>query len=100
MNNQYDNIVDALSSLKERGYTKSFSVSSNGLYCPTKEKIFIPDQVRITEFHRFEGNTNPDDMAIIYAIETSDGCRGVIIDAYGTYANSKIGDFLKKALQD
>ena len=34
-------------------------------------------------------------MAVLYLIEThNDGPKGTLVDAYGTYADSKIGDFI------
>ena len=50
----------------------------------------------IEEFHRFEGATDYEDMAIIYVIETENGIKGTVIDAFGTYANADLGEFLKQ----
>ena len=33
-------------------------------------------------------------MAILYAIETFDGRKGTLIDAYGYYACEEVGDFM------
>jgi hypothetical protein len=52
--------------------------------------------VRIVDFYRFEGNTNPDDMSIMYAIETMDGQKGTISNSYGPYADATVDDFLKQ----
>ena len=40
------------------------------------------------DFYRFEGESNPDDMSILYAIEANDGISGTISSAYGTYADA------------
>ena len=96
MNNQYSNILEALKDLKLKGYTQSFSLTKDGLYCPLKDKTFTPSDIHIVEYHRFEGDTDPDDMAILYAIETTTNCKGVVIDAYGTYANSELGEFFNQ----
>jgi hypothetical protein len=34
------------------------------------------DEVTIRGYQRFEGASDPDDMAIVYAIESLDGTRG------------------------
>ena len=41
----------------------------------------------IREFHRVEGVSDPDDMAIVYAIESKSGVRGTFADAFGVYAD-------------
>lgn len=95
MNNQYDDLVQALADLNKKGYNQSFSFTPNGLYCPITSQTFSPENVKIVEFHRFEGDTDMTDMAILYVIEASDSCKGVLIDAFGTYADRELGEFLK-----
>ena len=96
MNNTYSNIVEAVSDLKEKGYSNSFVLTKEGLYSYDSKETFSPDMITISEFHRFEGITNLDDMSILYVLETNNGTKGIIIDAFGTYADSALGDFLKK----
>jgi hypothetical protein len=50
----------------------------------------------IREVHRFEGESDPDDMSVVYAIEGKDGTRGVIVDAFGIYADPHVGALLKQ----
>ena len=59
------------------------------------EETFTADQLTIVEHHRFEGASDPDDMAVLYAIEALDGTRGTIADAFGPQANPELGAFLK-----
>ena len=33
-------------------------------------------------------------MAIVYAIESSDGTRGALVDAFGAYSNPSVSAFL------
>ena len=39
------------------------------------------------EVHRFEGNTDPEDESVLYAIRTPDGLHGTLVGAFGTYAD-------------
>jgi hypothetical protein len=43
-------------------------------------KTFEPADVVIRRVRRFEGVSDPDDMAIVYAIETKSGIRGAVVD--------------------
>ena len=96
MNNQYDNILEALADLNKRGYNQNFSLTPHGLYCPLTSQTFKSDELKIIEFHRFEGESDMEDMAILYVIESTTNCKGVLIDAFGTYGDSDLGNFLKQ----
>ena len=61
-----------------------------------RTKATPPDEVTIVDFYRFEGESNPDDMSVLYAIEATDGVKGTISNAYGTYADANTDDFLKQ----
>lgn len=36
----------------------------------------------------FEGMSNPDDNSIVFAISSHSGVKGVLVDAYGMYAEN------------
>lgn len=93
--NRYDDMLEAISDLKSRGYNKSFFIRHDGLYCTETKETFKSDKIFIVEFHRFEGATDFEDMSIIYALETDNGLKGTTIDAFGTYADAELGEFLK-----
>jgi hypothetical protein len=37
----------------------------------------------------------PDDNAVLYVIETADGTKGTLIDAYGIYTDARIARFMQ-----
>lgn len=79
----------------EHGYIEEFTVSETGtLFAPTHQRHHEPAEIHVVNFYRFEGASNPDDMSILYIIETTGGIKGTLIDAYGTYADSNITDFI------
>ncbi|HEX8426982.1 hypothetical protein [Hymenobacter sp.] len=84
--------------LNKDGFTADFRVSDGRLHTISEErsKSYAPNEVVIVDFYRFEGESDPDDMSILYALETSDGIRGTISSAYGTYGDSDALDFLKQ----
>jgi hypothetical protein len=86
--------------LKEKGYEAEFQITPEGLKCLQNNKIYQPEDIHIVEFCRFEGITNPDDMAILYVVEAKDGIKGVIIDAYGLYSDDDLGAFMKQVEQN
>lgn len=78
------------------GYDQDYKVTDRGLESLQKGKVYQPEQVQIVNFFRFEGMSDPDDNAILYVIETEDGDKGTIIDAYGIYMDPKITAFMKE----
>lgn len=82
--------------LEKYGYTEQFRVEGGKLVGIQTQKKYTPKDVKAVNFYRFEGISDPDDMSILYAIETSDGCKGTLTDAYGRYSDEATGDFMKK----
>jgi hypothetical protein len=82
--------------LEAGGYTSQYRVEKGKLVDLTNNKKYKAKDVKAANFYRFEGISNPDDMSILYAIETADGSKGTLIDAYGLYSDDETGDFLNK----
>ena len=84
-----------LGKLEERGFHDQYKIEKGRLHCLDSGKMFSPEDVKAVNFYRFEGPSNPDDMSILFAIETIDGRKGTLIDAYGLYADNDMGDFMR-----
>lgn len=83
--------------LREKGYKHDVEIDRNGLYIMgNKEKYYQPNEVHIVSVIRFEGASDPGDMAALYVVELADGTKGQLVDAFGVYANLVVGDFLKQ----
>ena len=87
-------LAGAIEQLARRGFTESLSVVGNRLRGVETRKTFRPEDVVIREYRRFEGVSDPDDMSIVYAIETDIGTRGTLVDAYGVYSDPDVSAFL------
>ena len=82
--------------LEQKGYTDQFRVEKKRLQSLTDaKKSYKPEDVKAVNFFRFEGITDPDDMSILYAIETCDGRKGTLVDAYGLYSDDDTGAFMQ-----
>jgi hypothetical protein len=90
----YDTVSQAVNGLKERGYTLDFNLKGNSLECQGQN--FNPKDFEITEFHRFEGNSDPGDEAVVYAIESRSGVKGVLVNAFGVYSEALSDEMMKK----
>jgi len=81
--------------LKEQGFTESFIMSAEGLKSAESGEVFQPNDLKIVGRHRFEGISDPGDMSILYAVESSSGVKGLVVDAFGTYSDHDLGEFMK-----
>ena len=82
--------------LEKYGYTEQFRVEKGRMVGMESKKKYKPADVKAVNFYRFEGISDPDDMSILYAIETCDGCKGTLTDAYGRYSDEDTGAFMKQ----
>jgi len=89
-------LINVENRLNKEGYSADFKVTEGSLCVMGTEKKYSPEQVQIVDFYRFEGESNPDDMSILYALETNDGVKGTISNSYGTYADAHIDAFMKQ----
>ena len=87
-------LSECISSLTKVGFSTQFQVNEGGLESLDTHDIYTPEEIKITNFYRFEGESNPSDNEILYAIKTSKGEKGILTDAYGMYADPKINEFI------
>jgi len=90
----YKNLLEAVDGLRSRGFTYDFHFQDSCLHCDKISEKFAADDLMITEYYRFEGMSDPEDSSVIYALESKDGHKGIIIDAYGAYSDEHISAFL------
>lgn len=92
----YRTLSEATSQLYKRGYTNDFKKSGDQLTCIGTGKNYSPQDLKIVEYHRFEGATNPSDMSIVFAVECYDGTKGSIVSSYGAYAKDGLLEFMNQ----
>lgn len=84
----YETLVDATNDLLKRGYTANLSLEGETLDDKEHNVKMTADDFEIDEFYRFEGQSNPSDMSIVYAVSSpKNNLKGVLVNAYGTYAD-------------
>ena len=94
---QYDTVVEAIDGLKQRGYNLDFNIAFDKLICVQNDHCLNPGEFEIREVHRFEGDTNPSDEDVVYAVTSKDGSmKGIVTSAFGTYADSISSDMIKQ----
>lgn len=92
----YDTIAEAVNGLKQRGYTIDFNVEHDRIVCHKAPLTLRPHEFEITEVYRFEGNTDPADEAVVFAIESKEGEKGVLVSGYGASDDAVTDEMLQK----
>ncbi len=88
-------LVEILREIREKGYICDFELTDGRLFCKQCKEAFRAEDLIIERVYRFEGDSSPDDMAVLYGVKAGNGMKGVLIDAYGTYDNEELREFLK-----
>lgn len=94
--NVYDTITAALADLRKRGFTVDFNLQFDQITCNDPIANARIEDFEVLETYRFEGDTDPADESIVYGIITRNGHKGVLVHAYGTYAEDISDDMIRK----
>jgi len=86
----------AVAALGRRGFRTSFLVDGDHLRVAGTDCRYRPEEVSIRDCYRFEGTSDPDDMSVVYALETHDGVRGMLIDTFGANADPAVSAVLDR----
>ena len=77
-------VSEVLNTLKDRGYTVDFNLKDNCLVCHANSLEIHPEEFVVDKHYRFEGETDPGDEAIVYAISsTRHNVKGTLVNGYG-----------------
>lgn len=85
----YETVTEALTDLRRRGYTLDFNLTPTALNRPALSLSLAPDTFVVDEWHRFEGESDPGDEMIVYALAARHRpeWRGTLLNAYGPDAD-------------
>ena len=93
----YDTLSEAVNDLIKRGYISNFNIKKDSLTCIENEINLHPDDFEIDEVHRFEGNTDPGDENVLYAISSVKfQMKGLLVNAFGMYSDSFSAELIEK----
>ncbi len=90
----YSTVSEAINKLKEEGYVTDFNLEENAII-GNKEKFSIED-LEIVDVYRYEGDSDPSDEAIVYAIESKTGVKGILVNGYGVSSDSLTASLIEK----
>ncbi len=93
----YANLIEAIAGLRAQGYTIDFNLRQHALTHGPEEHETFHDEFVIDNYFRFENDTDPAEQSIIYAIHSlKHNVKGILINAYGIYAEPLTNEMLDK----
>jgi hypothetical protein len=95
--NSYVTLSETIAELRKQGYTEDFNLQQNCLECRSGQFKVFTDEFKIDKHFRFEGESNPSDAAILYAISSDHhGLKGVLVNGYGIYSETLTDEMTRK----
>ena len=93
----YGTLSQAINKLKlEEGYEHDFNLVDEHLEIKSENEKYGIHEFDVDKVLRFEGMSNPDDNAILYAITTENGKKGTLVDGYGVSSGQVSEEMSKK----
>ncbi len=97
LNESYGTLSETINGLMKAGYTHDFNIREECLVCNITNEVLPPEDFQIDKTYRFEGETNPDDQSIVYAISSSKfNMKGVLVNGYGISADEATSKLVEK----
>jgi hypothetical protein len=90
-------LSEVMNELRKRGYTEDFNLRTDCIDCQNGKFILYPEDFQIDRFYRFEGESDPADAAILFAISSEKHhLKGVLVNGYGTTSDALTNAMVQK----
>jgi hypothetical protein len=92
-----ETLAEAVERLRRAGFDDSFRPEGHALRALTADRRFQPEDLVVEDIVRFEGVSDPDDEAILFALRTRSGdVRGTWATSYGPSLPSDEAELLRE----
>ena len=85
----YANVIEALEELNKKGFTNDFNLQDENI----KKN---PHHYEIEHVYRYDGDTDPDEEAVVYGIRSNSGEKGVYVAGFSANSESEAATVLAK----
>lgn len=83
----YASVLKALEELKSMDFTIDYNLQESAI-------MDYPDSYEIVHIYRYEGDSNPDDEAVVYGIKSNSGEKGVFVAGFSANSESEAAKVL------
>jgi hypothetical protein len=92
-----EDLAHAVERLTAAGYRDDFRAEPDGLRDVNTGRIHAPESLVVGEIVRFEGESDPDDEVVLFALESaSHDTRGTYVVTYGTYVDPLDAEMMRR----
>ena len=93
----YDTMLDGINALRKQGYVEDFNLQEQCIECRGGGFRLFHDEFEIDKYFRFEGESNPSDSAILYAVSAKNSdLKGILVNGYGIYSDDVTDEMIEK----
>ena len=97
----FETVTATINWLMSLGYEHDFNLNKDCICYEDGQKKLTPEQFQIDKVYRFEGETDPGDENIVYAISSNDHTvKGIFVSAYGVYSDPVSDEMIRKLTID
>jgi hypothetical protein len=90
----YATITEAIDQLKTQGYIMDLNLKENQFR--VGDQAYAADEFEIVDLYRYEGPSDPADEAIVYALASKSGLKGILVSGYGATMDEAAIETLKQ----
>ena len=92
-----ETLSEALARLERAGYRDSFRAEDGQLRALEAGRSYPPEQLVAEEIVRFEGDSDPQDQLVLFALRSSDGAvRGTWLASYGAQTDAESAGVMRR----
>jgi hypothetical protein len=92
-----ETVTDATRRLQAAGYVGNWYATPDGtLRCDETGEESAVDELRVDEVLRFEGQSDPGDMMILFALEAPSGQKGIFSAAFSADTTAAESDVIRQ----
>jgi len=92
-----ETLSEVVNRLSAAGYKDVFRAEGEGLRSVASDCTHAPESLSIDEMVRFEGITDPDDEAIVFALRSEvHGTKGTYVTSYGPQMSALDAEMVRR----
>lgn len=94
---QTETFSEAIERLDRRGFSHSLRAEGGRLHDLVTDEFFDPESLGVDEIVRFEGDSDPDEQAVLFALRSPrGGALGTYSAVYGPSMPPEDGDVVRR----